>query len=429
MRKSKSNLTGGKSKGHPLSIVTLLYLLFISNPTQAMVRYIAIDLGTVPGFSGAYAHSINNHGQIVGDVGGVTSHAVLFDPTGQGNNIDLGTLGGEDSLAASINDNGKIVGAVYNALNVSYAVLFDATGDGNNIALDVNSSATSINKEGQIVGAKYYIEDGNVLIRAAIFDLEGEGNTMFLSQLSGYRESGAFCINNRGQIVGVSANDWFSFADYRATLFDPNGVNNIDLGTLGGANSSALSINDSNQIVGSAEDANGHMLATLFDPTGEGNNVNLGTVEGYDIKSYAHSINNKGQIVGRCETGGFLPVAVLFDPTGAGNNIDLNNLINPALEFTLLRANCINDNGWIVGKFKRPGKVSRAFLLTPATPGDSEPDRDVDLEDYAVLTAAWRSTPADDNWNPFCDISEPEDGSINESDLAVFAVNYLMQSP
>ncbi|MHC4286028.1 MAG: hypothetical protein ACYSWZ_24105, partial [Planctomycetota bacterium] len=62
-------------------------------------------------------------------------------------------------------------------------------------------------------------------------------------------------------------------------------------------------------------------------------------------------------------------------------------------------------------------------------PADFQRDGDVDLKDYAILTAAWRSTPADDNWNPFCDIAEPEDGSINESDFAVFADNYLMQSP
>jgi len=53
----------------------------------------------------------------------------------------------------------------------------------------------------------------------------------------------------------------------------------------------------------------------------------------------------------------------------------------------------------------------------------------VDMGDFTIFAAAWRSTPDDDNWNTFCDISEPKDDLIDERDLAVFAENYLMQSP
>ncbi|MHC4087524.1 MAG: hypothetical protein ACYSWZ_20395, partial [Planctomycetota bacterium] len=62
-------------------------------------------------------------------------------------------------------------------------------------------------------------------------------------------------------------------------------------------------------------------------------------------------------------------------------------------------------------------------------PADFQRDGDVDLKDYAILTAAWRSTPADDNWNPFCDISEPKDNLIDKRDLAVLAGNYLINPP
>jgi hypothetical protein len=44
----------------------------------------------------------------------------------------------------------------------------------------------------------------------------------------------------------------------------------IDLGTLGGPGSAALSINDPGQIIGEADER-----ATLFDQTGAGNNIKL----------------------------------------------------------------------------------------------------------------------------------------------------------
>jgi len=50
----------------------------------------------------------------------------------------------------------------------------------------------------------------------------------------------------------------------------------------------------------------------------------------------------------------------------------------------------IRYNGEIVGAGTKPDVGQRAILLTPATPGDSEPDRDVDLRDFAVFAAAWR---------------------------------------
>lgn len=83
----------------------------------------------------------------------------------------------------------------------------------------------------------------------------------------------------------------------------------------------------------------------------------------------------------------------------------------------------------IVGFGINPNGDRRAFLLTPATPGDFEPDRDMDLKDFAVFAAAWQSSLGADNWNPFCDISDSNDGVIDELDLAVFANYYLTGTP
>ncbi len=58
--------------------------------------------------------------------------------------------------------------------------------------------------------------------------------------------------------------------------------------------------------------------------------------------------------------------------------------------------------------------------------GDFDGDEDVDLEDFAVLAAAWLSQPGDGNWNTACDISIPSDNIIDELDLMVFCENWLM---
>ena len=78
------------------------------------------------------------------------------------------------------------------------------------------------------------------------------------------------------------------------------------------------------KIVWMSDDNSGIYHATLFDPTGNGNNIALGALGGSG--SRASSINNYGQIVGED-----LGVATLFDLTGGGNNIDLNTLIDPTL--------------------------------------------------------------------------------------------------
>jgi len=186
----------------------------------------------------------------------------------------------------------------------------------------------------------------------------------------------AHAINNKGEIVGESYKVNLSAPQHtsRATLFDPTGArNNIDLGTLGGNNSSAYSINDLGQIVGSAQNALGVYRATLFDPTGSGNNIDLGRLGG--SQSYARSINNLGQIVGYADNALVYRTATLFDPTGSGNNIDLNTLIDSASGLTLYSAQCINNHGWIVGRIPHEGN---AYLLIPEPPIGAEVDIDPD---------------------------------------------------
>ena len=67
-----------------------------------------------------------------------------------------------------------------------------------------------------------------------------------------------------------------------------------------------------------------------------------------------------------------------------------------------------------------------ATIVPQPTVGDFEPDCDVDLYDFAVLALAWQSSPGSGNWNPACDISDPNDSIIDERDLDVLTENWLI---
>jgi hypothetical protein len=58
--------------------------------------------------------------------------------------------------------------------------------------------------------------------------------------------------------------------------------------------------------------------------------------------------------------------------------------------------------------------------------GDFEPDCDVDFTDFGLFASAWLSVEGGDNWDWIYDISEPNDGVINETDLGVLVDNWLV---
>lgn len=397
------------------TILLLAMVVFSAGTVLAEILYDVIDLGE------GKAYSINDLGQIVGRDG---SQATLFDTTGAGNNINLGTLGGNDSLARSINNNGQIVGNA-KAGSTQCATLFDITGSGSNINLgglvgDNNGgagSAYSINDTGQIVG--YTNRSGGV--EAILFNKIVGGNNIRLT----YHVSSAYSINNNGQIVGQSDN---GSGDTEACLFNPMGGEiETYLGTLGGPYSKAFSINDNGQIVGSARNSTGYMRATLFDITGSGNNVNLGTLDGdYSI---ANSINDTGQIVGNAVTAADDMKATLFDVTGSGANIDLNTLIDPSLGWDLTVANCINDNGWIVGYGINPDGYRNAYLLTPVPEpippiANASGPYSVFVGDTLTLDGSGSTDPDGDIVSYLWDMDYDEIFETDAGGQAIFEVSY-----
>jgi len=132
-------------KTHSIVISSIALTLLLAPPTSAEILYNVTDLGR------GRALAISDNGQIVGHLSG---RAMLFDPTGGGNNIMLDNQEGVISYASSINNDGQVVGNIEPAPGESRAVIFDPTGEGNHTYLSVptgfSSCAYSINNNGQI---------------------------------------------------------------------------------------------------------------------------------------------------------------------------------------------------------------------------------------------------------------------------------------
>jgi probable HAF family extracellular repeat protein len=207
---------------------------------RASSAYTRVNLGTLGGAE-SHAYSINERGQVVGDAITATgkTHAFLWE---KGVMTDLGTLGGSSSYARAINDRGQVVGLSTTAAGETRAFLW---------------------KKG---------------IMTDLGTLTGSGN------------SGAQGINNRGQVVG-----WSNTATDAGHAFLWEKDHMIDLGAPDGGNTSASAINDDGHVVGSAylptQDVN---RAFVWE---NGVMTTLEPLPG-DTEGAASSVNNRDQVVG-----------------------------------------------------------------------------------------------------------------------------------
>jgi probable HAF family extracellular repeat protein len=249
---------------------------------------------------------------------------------------DLGTLGGTDSAAFSINERGQIAGMSFTNTTVN-----PATGVP---TLD-----------------PFLWENGKML------DLGTLGGTFGV----------AFALNNRGQVVGYSylAGD---NTGVHAFLWDQQGGMQ-DLGTLGGATGAALSINDAGDIVGGDSLADGSGRSFLWR---HGVMTDLGTV-GTSAGSVALGINSRRQIVGTLfdnngnESGGFLW-------EDGGPMVDLSTLIPPNPDLQLDHGFQINDRGEIAVRGVFSNGDIHSFVLIPC----DENHPGVAGCDYSMVDAA-----------------------------------------
>ncbi|MEI2722803.1 MAG: LamG-like jellyroll fold domain-containing protein [Verrucomicrobiota bacterium] len=304
--------------------------------------------------------------------------------------VDLGTLGGSDSYAQAINDNGQVVGRSLSANGSEFAYLWETNLMRSLGALNnTYSDAYGINTRGQVVGYSMASSGWNHAFRWAtnsLVDLTvnsngysfawaindagqvagmyllGSKEHAFLWQtnkltdlgtLSGTNHSHALAINNAGQIAGDAS---LPNGSIHAFLWQTNVMR--DLGTLGGNHSYARGINEPGQVVGYSDTSDGNYRAFLANSN---RMTDLGTLGGYF--SLANGINSAGQIVGWARTVNDVTVATAFLD---GVPLNLNTYVAADSDWqSLTMANAINNLGGIVGYGVAKNGAYRAFLLQP----------------------------------------------------------------
>ncbi|MEQ9642834.1 MAG: DUF3466 family protein [Alphaproteobacteria bacterium] len=373
-------------RGNPTGVCLLgLGLLAGMSAAEAAPKiYNLTDLGGL-GSNYAEALAINDNGTIVGaarDTNGNTL-ATLFDGAGGNFNQSLGTLlGGDSSRANDINNNGLIVGRSDNAAGQRRAVVFG------NFVVDLGtfggpeSEAYAVNNSGVIVGEADTTDITNTLDNvpnAARFFANGSAPSNISPLSVTPTSSVAYGLSDNGTAVGDRP------VNARAVRFTTSGIPVLtELGGIGNSFSQAFGANANGDIVGETFPG-GVIHATLFDSSGGGANIDLSGAAGEfgQFSSSARSINDVGEIVGTAVVspgGAFDDIRAAYFDTVDDMVYDLNTLVDPNdPDFGTLRliaARDINNKGQIVGWASVVGQNNflTAFLLTPVVEAEEEMD-------------------------------------------------------
>lgn len=360
-------------------VLATVFGLHTVSPALAGSMYKITDLGTLsPDGTDTRAASINNQGQIVGrsrTAGNTASSGYIWENgtitalplTGPVNGGTPVTLPGRGGLSRSINDAGMIVGAGDETAGpTDRALLWTPNGSG---GYDLNiynfggleSYFIDINNSNQIAG--YHIFETNR--RNTIF--WENGTRIDLPSLDGDQNFG-LAINDNTEIVGYVDSDGVVDGTnvYSAAFWEQDANGNFVLTNLGIPNGFAQSfardLNENGLVIGQATNGSGATLTSSGFLWDNGNLINLGSLGG--TRGDALSINESGQIVGFSNLASEVAHGTLWQE---GQLFDLNNLVINGTGWVLNQATGINGRGQIIGFGTFTNELgeteTRAFLL------------------------------------------------------------------
>ncbi|HJT65126.1 MAG TPA: DUF3466 family protein [Pyrinomonadaceae bacterium] len=326
-------------------------LALVFRSTTVAQTYTVTNIGTLGG-NDSVALSINDLGEVVGYSktadGEVHAFRYFRDVI-----FDLSTLGGKESYAYVITNSGILLGDSKTSdgtlrpfMETPNSPLFNFGDDPH-----LFSSARGANNVGQVVGFRLVTDEHGQLHKRAY--LYTTNRTIDLGTFGG-KQSDAIAINDAGEVVGHLYTQYHD-GDKRAVIYHAGKV--VEIGTFGGNDSIAVAINTSGQVIGYAALPGGEPRAFLF---AHGKMKNLGTLPG-GTQSFAYGIDDRDRIVGASDAKDSALRAFIYSD---GVMQDLNKLIPSDSGWVLTEAKAINGSGQIVGYGFLDGE-RRAFLLTP----------------------------------------------------------------
>lgn len=272
---------------------------------------------------------------------------------------DLGTLGGDRSVATGLNSDGSVVvGQATNVNAVMHAFRWTADAgmqDLGSLSPGMESRATAVDGAGAVVV-------GSAVVGGNVHAFRWENGVMAdLATLPGDLISFAYAISRDGQVV-VGDSDGGSTGGHGFRWTATTGM--TDLGNLGGDLTTAAAVNaDGSVVVGSATLADGSLNAFRWTSAGM---ASLGTLTG-ENQSFVTGVSDDGNtVVGSSGSRAFIWRAAL------GSMQDLRNLQTSVLASANTSAQLMSSQGRRLRELSQtqciPGAAQR-YCLSLGTGG------------------------------------------------------------
>lgn len=312
---------------------------------------------------------LNNAGEVAGYyrriLDGYRNGVAGFWQNSDGSYRNLDVIATDAQLRLSaINDNGGIAGRLAPEDDgAALTAFFLASAGASRVDIPPAAGMTAVaptDLSNRNAGGGWYVagtatmETGTHAFRWSVNGSAGQGATMVDLGTLGGPNSTAAAVNAAGMVTGWAQAT--PIAGGHAFLYDNGTMRDLD--ALAGADVDASfgsALNEAGTVVGGAYD--GTWTAVMYR---QGNMLRLGDLGGG--VSAANDINNHGTVVGWAT----LPLAqrvgfIYLD----GEMIDLNTLVDPASGWHILEASAVNDAGQILAFACGTNAPCNYLLLTP----------------------------------------------------------------